>query len=162
METQPTFQGTMHSLKRGATNGQIKYMSCLLFGSAAWKIAPRHDFIGWDADRTRALHNLYFLKEGGLFFSFPIQGSGLSLFSNLSMGEFCPLPASGGISPTDKLRKNSALTPVTSEKSILFSWVTKIVRLCKDLRTKLKLNADCKDFKYKKVFSAALGVNSPP
>jgi hypothetical protein len=49
------------------------------------------------------------------------------------MGEFYPLPASGGISPTDKLRKDSALTPVTSEKSTLFSWVTKIVRLCKDL-----------------------------
>jgi len=79
LEMQPTFQGTMHSLKWDVTNGQIKYISCLLFGSAAWKIAPRHDFIGWDADRT-----------------------------------------------------------------------------------KFKLNADCKDFKYKKVFSAALGVNSPP
>jgi hypothetical protein len=32
------------------------------------------------------------------------------------------------VSPTDKLRKDSALTPVTSEKSTLFSWVTKIVR----------------------------------
>jgi hypothetical protein len=73
----------------------------------------------------RALHNLYFLKEGGLFFSFPIQGSGLGLFSNVSMREFCPLPASGGISPTDTLRKDSTLTPVTSEKSTLFIGVIK-------------------------------------
>jgi hypothetical protein len=29
----------------------------------------------------RALHDLYFLEEGALFFSFPIQGSGLSLFT---------------------------------------------------------------------------------
>ena len=78
----------------------------------------------------RALPNSYFLKEDGLFFSFPIQGSGLSLFSNLSMGEFCPLripldKLGAAVSPTDKLRKNSALPPVTSEKSTLFIGVTK-------------------------------------
>ena len=81
----------------------------------------------------RLLHDSYFLYEAGLFFSFPIQRSGPGLFSNLSMGEFYPLPASGGISPTDKLQKDSALTPVTSEKPTLFIGVTKIVRLCKDL-----------------------------
>jgi hypothetical protein len=89
----------------------------------------------------RALGNSYFLKEDGLFFSFPIQGSGLSLFSNLSAGEFCPLPVSGGISPTDTFRKDSALRlgrarrgpPVTSEKSTLFIGVTKIVSFCKAL-----------------------------
>jgi len=56
-------------------------------------------------------------------------------------GQVCLLPASGGISPTDKLRKNSALRlgrarrgpPVTSEKSTLFIGVTKIVRFCKAL-----------------------------
>jgi len=36
-------------------------------------------------------------------------------------------------SPTDKLRKDSALTPVTSEKSILFYRLIKIVTLCKGL-----------------------------
>ena len=46
----------------------------------------------------------------------------------------CPDKSEPAVSPTDKLRKNSALTPVTSEKSTLFSWVTKIVRLCKDLK----------------------------
>jgi len=32
-----------------AANGQMKDMACLLFGSAAWKSAPRNDFIGWVA-----------------------------------------------------------------------------------------------------------------
>jgi len=48
-------------------------------------------------------------------------------------GRFTHLPASGGISPTDKLRKDSALTPVTSEKATLFIGVTKTVRFCKAL-----------------------------
>jgi len=49
------------------------------------------------------------------------QGSQAGLFSDLSAGESCPLPAFGGISPTDKPRKDSALPPVTSEKhSYLF------------------------------------------
>jgi len=77
----------------------------------------------------RALHNLYFLKEGGLFFS--SKAPGLAFSATYLWGSFALLPASGGISPTDKLRKNSALTPVTSEKSTLFSWVTEIVRLYK-------------------------------
>jgi len=41
----------------------------------------------------------------------------------------CPDMSGPAVSPTDKLRKNSALTPVTSERSTLFSWVTEIVRL---------------------------------
>ena len=79
------------------------------------------------------MHNSYFLTEAGLFFS--SEALGLVFSATYLRGSFALLPASGGISPTDKLRKNSALTPVTSEKSILFSWVTKIVRLCKGLGT---------------------------
>jgi len=61
-----------------------------------------------------------------------LSASGGLVFSATYLwGSFALLPASGGISPTNKLRKNSALTPVTSEKTTLFSWVTKIVRLCK-------------------------------
>ena len=41
-----------------AANGQMKDMACLLFGSAAWKSAPRDDFIGWDADTRKANLNL--------------------------------------------------------------------------------------------------------
>jgi len=34
-------------------------VACLLFGSAAWKIAPRDNFIGWDGARRKAkLHLL--------------------------------------------------------------------------------------------------------
>jgi len=52
------------------------------------------------------------------------QGSQAGLFSDLSAGESSPLPVSGGISPTDKPRKDGALRlgrarrgpPVTSEK----------------------------------------------
>jgi len=45
----------------------------------------------------------------------------------------CPDKSGPAVSPTDKLRKDSALTPVTSEKSTLFIGVTKIVRFCKAL-----------------------------
>ena len=37
----------------------------------------------------RALHNSYFLKEDGLFFS--SKALGLVFLCDLSMGEFCPL-----------------------------------------------------------------------
>jgi len=37
----------------------------LLFGSAAWKCAPRDDFIGWDADARRA--NLRFITNNMRF-----------------------------------------------------------------------------------------------
>jgi len=33
-------------------------LSCLLFGSAAWKIAARDNFIGWDADTRKTNLNL--------------------------------------------------------------------------------------------------------
>jgi len=54
----------------------------------------------------------------------------------------CPDMSGPAVSPTDKLRKDSALRlgrarrgpPVTSEKSTLFIGVTKIVRFCKALR----------------------------
>jgi hypothetical protein len=36
------------------------------------------------------------------------------------MGDSLPLPAKSGISPIDKLLKDGALPPVTSEKSTLF------------------------------------------
>jgi len=81
----------------------------------------------------RALHNSYFLKEDGLFFS--SKAPGLVFSATYLRGSFAHLPASGGISPTDTLRKDSALTPVTSEKSTLFIGVTKIVRFCKALNS---------------------------
>jgi len=45
----------------------------------------------------------------------------------------CPDKSGPAVSPTDKLRKDSALTPVTSEKSTLFIGVTRIVRFSKAL-----------------------------
>jgi len=57
------------------------------------------------------------------------------IYGGVSPPPHCPDTSGPAVSPTDKLRKNSALTPVTSEKSTLFSWVTKIVRLCKGLGT---------------------------
>jgi hypothetical protein len=53
------------------------------------------------------------------------------------MGEFCPLRIPfdrlrAAASPTDKLRKDSTLPPVTTKKSIVFHAMTKIVRFFKD------------------------------
>jgi len=79
----------------------------------------------------RALHNSYFLKEGGLFFS--SKALGLVFSATYLRGSFALLPACCGISPTDKLRKDSALTPVTSEKPTLVTRVAKIVIFCKGL-----------------------------
>ena len=45
----------------------------------------------------------------------------------------CPDMSGPAVSPTDKLRKDSALTPVTSEKSILFCRIIKIVIFFKGL-----------------------------
>ncbi len=64
-----TFLSLYHYLGYSGTVGEnIKYLAfdrhshplaCLLFGAAAWKIAPRDAFIGWDAEtRTRHLHLL--------------------------------------------------------------------------------------------------------
>lgn len=64
-----TFLSLYHYLGYSGTVGEnIKYiafdrdanpLACLLFGSAAWKIAPRDAFIGWEAEtRKRHLHYL--------------------------------------------------------------------------------------------------------
>ena len=44
-------------------------LACLLFGSAAWKCAPRDDFIGWDAETRKA--NLKFLTNNMRFLILP-------------------------------------------------------------------------------------------
>ena len=68
-----------HYLGFGSTVGEnMKYMvfdrgynplACLLFGSAAWKCAPRDDFIGWDV-RIRK-DNLKFLTNNMRFLILP-------------------------------------------------------------------------------------------
>jgi len=71
------------------------------------------------------------MKESGFFFS--SEALDLVFSATYPWVSFTLLPAFGGISPTDKLRKDSALTPVTSEKSTLFRCFTKIISLCEDL-----------------------------
>jgi len=45
------------NMKYIASDHEANPLACLLFGSAAWKIAPRDAFIGWDAKtRKRNLH----------------------------------------------------------------------------------------------------------
>jgi hypothetical protein len=44
-------------------------LACLLFGSAAWKCAPRDEFIGWDAE-TRKI-NLKFVTNNMRFLVLP-------------------------------------------------------------------------------------------
>ena len=44
-------------------------LACLLFGSSAWKCAPRDDFIGWDAKTRKS--NLKFLTNNMRFLIFP-------------------------------------------------------------------------------------------
>ena len=68
-----------HYLRFGGTVGEnLKYLvfdkdkrplACLLFGSAAWKIAPRDSFIGWD-EPTRE-KNLQFLTNNMRFLILP-------------------------------------------------------------------------------------------
>lgn len=62
----------------GAVGENMKYMvfdrehnplACLLFGSAAWKSAPRDNFIGWDADTRKA--NLTLLTNNMRFLILP-------------------------------------------------------------------------------------------
>jgi len=89
---------------------------------------------------TRSLHNLYDFKKDGLFFS--SKALGLVFSATYLRGSFAPsalppdlligMPAA---SPTDTLRKDSALPPVTSEKPTLFIGVTKIVRFCRAFGT---------------------------
>lgn len=63
---------------RSTVGENIKYLvfdreqnplACLLFGSAAWKCAPRDDFIGWNADARKA--NLKFLTNHMRFLVLP-------------------------------------------------------------------------------------------
>jgi len=68
-----------HYLGFGSTVGEnMKYMvfdrehnplACLLFGSAAWKCAPRDDFIGWDTNTRKV--NLNFLTNNMRFLILP-------------------------------------------------------------------------------------------
>lgn len=44
-------------------------VACLLFGSAAWKITPRDNFIGWDEARRKA--NLHFITNNMRFLILP-------------------------------------------------------------------------------------------
>jgi hypothetical protein len=63
---------------RSTVGENIKYLvfdreqnplACLLFGSAAWKCAPRDDFIGWNAEARKA--NLKFLTNHMRFLVLP-------------------------------------------------------------------------------------------
>jgi hypothetical protein len=68
-----------HYLGFRTTVGEnIKYMvfdreqnplACLLFGSAAWKCAPRDDFIGWNAETRKA--NLHLVTNNMRFLILP-------------------------------------------------------------------------------------------
>ena len=68
-----------HYLGFGGTVGEnMKYLvfdrehnplACLLFGSAAWKCAPRDDFIGWDAETRKA--NLHLVTNNMRFLVLP-------------------------------------------------------------------------------------------
>jgi hypothetical protein len=74
-----SFLSRYHYLGYSGTVGEnIKYMAfdrndnplaCLLFGAAAWKIAARDTFIGWDADRRK--RNLHFLTNNMRFLILP-------------------------------------------------------------------------------------------
>ena len=97
-------------------------------------------------DTLRALHNSYFLKEDVLFFS-SLRGVGpmgrrprlpgwsfqQCIYGGVLPPPHCPNILGPAVSPIDTSRKDSALPPVTSEKSTLFIGVTKIVRFCKAL-----------------------------
>ena len=53
------FSGTVgENMKYMVFDREHNPLACLLFGSAAWKSAPRDDFIGWDADTRKANLNL--------------------------------------------------------------------------------------------------------
>jgi hypothetical protein len=57
------------NMKYMAFDHQANPLACLLFGSAAWKVAPRDTFIGWDA-KTRQ-HNLHFITNNMRFLILP-------------------------------------------------------------------------------------------
>ena len=53
------FSGTVgENMKYMVFDREHNPLACLLFGSAAWKSAPRDDFIGWDAGTRKANLNL--------------------------------------------------------------------------------------------------------
>jgi hypothetical protein len=54
------YSGTVgENIKYLVLDAHLRPLACLLFGAAAWKIAPRDAFIGWDAQtRQRHLHLL--------------------------------------------------------------------------------------------------------
>ena len=53
------FSGTVgENMKYLIFDRDASPLACLLFGSAAWKIAPRDEFIGWDTDTRKANLNL--------------------------------------------------------------------------------------------------------
>jgi len=63
---------------RSTVGENIKYLvfdymqnplACLLFGSAAWKCAPRDDFIGWDAETRKG--NLHLVTNNMRFLILP-------------------------------------------------------------------------------------------
>ena len=74
-----TFLSLYHYLGYSGTVGEnIKYLAfdrhdnplaCLLFGAAAWKIAPRDAFIGWDAETRK--RRLPFLANNMRFLILP-------------------------------------------------------------------------------------------
>ncbi|MDC3418746.1 Druantia anti-phage system protein DruA [Aquibacillus salsiterrae] len=52
------FNGTVgENMKYMVYDNQQRPLACLLFGSAAWRIAPRDEWIGWDSTtRQKGLH----------------------------------------------------------------------------------------------------------
>lgn len=74
-----TFLSLYHYLGYSGTVGEnMKYLAfdrhdtplaCFLFGAAAWKIAPRDAFIGWDAETRR--RNLHLLTNNMRFLILP-------------------------------------------------------------------------------------------
>lgn len=77
-----TLLSRYHYLGYSGTVGEnIKYLefdrndnplACLLFGAAAWKMAPRDSFIGWDDDRRK--HKLHLLTNNMRFLILPWIG----------------------------------------------------------------------------------------
>jgi hypothetical protein len=64
------FSGTVgENMKYMVFDKENNPLSCLLFGSAAWKTLPRDEFIGWNGDRKRA--NLKFLTNNMRFLILP-------------------------------------------------------------------------------------------
>ncbi|MDP2720209.1 MAG: DUF4338 domain-containing protein [Dehalococcoidia bacterium] len=64
------FNGTVgENMKYMVFDRERNPLACLLFGSAAWKNAPRDDFIGWDAATREA--NLQFLTNNMRFLILP-------------------------------------------------------------------------------------------